>query len=47
MATQLLPLQEVERLSSRVIRILGGNPGKASNNPLVPCEPGLNQADFR
>jgi len=28
MATQLVPLQEVERLSSNVIRILGGNPGK-------------------
>lgn len=30
MATQLVPLQEVERISARVIRILGGNPGKVS-----------------
>ncbi|RDL30435.1 Metallo-hydrolase [Venustampulla echinocandica] len=28
MATQLAPLREVERLSSTVIRILAGNPGK-------------------
>merc|ERR1711939_792305 len=28
MATQLVPLQDVERLSSSVIRVLGGNPGK-------------------
>lgn len=28
MATQLVPLSEVERLSPRVIRILAGNPGK-------------------
>jgi hypothetical protein len=30
MATQLIPLQEVERLSPSVIRILGGNPGKVN-----------------
>jgi len=36
MATQLIPLPEVERLSSSVIRILGGNPGKASLPPATP-----------
>jgi hypothetical protein len=30
MATKLIPLPETQRLSSRVIRILGGNPGKVS-----------------
>jgi len=33
MATQLVALPEVERLSSSVIRILGGNPGKVSDTP--------------
>jgi hypothetical protein len=30
MATKVPPLDDVTRLSDRVIRILGGNPGKAS-----------------
>ena len=30
MATQLVPLPEVERLSASVVRILAGNPGKVS-----------------
>ncbi len=30
MAAQLVKLQDVERLSERVIRILGGNPGEVS-----------------
>lgn len=30
MAATLIPLPEIERLSSQVIRILGGNPGKVS-----------------
>lgn len=30
MATQLVSLAEVERLSASVLRILGGNPGKVS-----------------
>ena len=35
MATQLVPLPEVERLSAVVIRILGGNPGKVSISALA------------
>ena len=31
MATQLVQLPEVERLSASVVRILGGNPGKVSD----------------
>lgn len=30
MATQLIPLPEVERLSASVVRVLAGNPGKVS-----------------
>lgn len=35
MATQLVPLPEVERLSTSVIRILAGNPGKVSPTSLA------------
>lgn len=37
MATQLVPLQDVERLSASVIRILGGNPGKVWTLRLCTC----------
>jgi len=30
MATKLVPLPDVEKISPSVIRILGGNPGKVS-----------------
>ena len=33
MATKLVQLSDVERLSSTVIRILGGNPGRVSATP--------------
>jgi hypothetical protein len=35
MATQLVPLPEVERLSTTVIRILAGNPGKVISSSLA------------
>jgi len=34
MATQLIQLQDVERLSASVIRVLGGNPGKVGSSVL-------------
>jgi hypothetical protein len=37
MASQLAPLREVEKLSSNVIRILGGNPGKVLD-PILICK---------
>jgi hypothetical protein len=36
MATQLVHLPEVERLSSSVIRILGGNPSKFTLQGINP-----------
>jgi hypothetical protein len=39
MATQLVPLPEVERLSTTVIRILAGNPGKVSPSYLALLSP--------
>jgi len=35
MATQLVPLPEIERLSASVVRILAGNPGKVSSITLI------------
>lgn len=43
MATQLVPLQDVEQLSPMVIRILGGNPGKVP----YPCDLSRNQVADR
>jgi hypothetical protein len=34
MATQIMQLPEIERLSSKVIRVLGGNPSKVSEDPV-------------
>jgi len=41
MAEPLVPLATVEKLSSRVIRILGGNPGKVSERRLSVQRPWL------
>ncbi|KUJ14739.1 metallo-beta-lactamase domain-containing protein [Mollisia scopiformis] len=35
MATQIIHLPEVDRLSARIIRILGGNPGKVRTNTYI------------
>lgn len=34
MATLILPLPEVERLSPLVVRVLGGNPGKVCEHAI-------------
>ncbi len=46
MATQVVALADVERLSASVIRILGGNPGKVSRFQAQPIEAGAGTAGF-